>query len=172
MGKLTVEQVYSDFHEKILWFILSRINDRDQAEDITEDIFVKIAEHLSSFDPEKASIVTWVYTIANRSLTDYYRKCKVFVELPEDNGEDGKLPTALVDDEDLDKNLLMEEQLHELAAALKKLPEREMDLIILHYYYGFTLKEIAVKMAMSYANAKVVHGKALAKLNKELAGKV
>ena len=54
-----------------------------------------------------------------------------------------------------------EETLNELADALEKLPQRERDLIILHYYTGLTLKEVAVKMSMSYSNTKLVHNKAL-----------
>ena len=44
------------------------------------------------------------------------------------------------------------------------LKERERDLILLHYYKGLTLKEVADKMGMSYINAKVIHKKALAAL--------
>ena len=41
---------------------------------------------------------------------------------------------------------------------------RSRALIILHYYKGFTLKIVAEKMQMSYANAKVIHRRALQKL--------
>ena len=61
-----------------------------------------------------------------------------------------------------------EETLNELASALEKLPERERDLIILHYYHNRQLKEIAVKMHMSYSNCKLVHNKALMKLRQYL----
>ena len=51
-----------------------------------------------------------------------------------------------------------------LADALTTLKERERDLILLHYYKGLTLKEVADKMGMSYINAKVIHKKALSGL--------
>ena len=51
-----------------------------------------------------------------------------------------------------------------LADALMTLKTRERDLILLHYYKGLTLKEVAEKMGMSYINAKVIHKKALSGL--------
>ena len=51
-----------------------------------------------------------------------------------------------------------------LADALMTLKVRERDLILLHYYKGLSLKEVAEKMGMSYINAKVIHKKALSGL--------
>jgi len=57
-----------------------------------------------------------------------------------------------------------EELLENLAEALLILKEKERDLIVLHYYKGYTLKKIAEVMKMSYINAKVIHKKALARM--------
>ena len=54
--------------------------------------------------------------------------------------------------------------LDSLADALLALKERERDLIVLHYYTGHTLKEVAEMMGMSYINAKVIHKKSLESL--------
>ena len=51
-----------------------------------------------------------------------------------------------------------------LAQALLQLKEKERDLVILFYYKEMTLKKAAETMGMSYANAKVLHKKALTKL--------
>ena len=51
-----------------------------------------------------------------------------------------------------------------LADALLRLKEKERDLIVLHYYSGHTLREVADMMGMSYINAKVIHKKALESL--------
>ena len=70
--------------------------------------------------------------------------------------------------EDPAEGLMEEEALEELAAALEKLPTRECDIIILHYYTGISLKEIAARMGMSYSNLKHIHGKALSRLRQWL----
>ena len=64
---------------------------------------------------------------------------------------------------------MKKETLDELAEALEQLEQRKRDLIILHYYSGYTLKQTAEKMQMSYANAKIMHTKALRELKKLMA---
>jgi len=59
---------------------------------------------------------------------------------------------------------LTDDALDSLADALLALKERERVLIVLHYYTGHTLKEVAEMMGMSYINAKVIHKKALESL--------
>ena len=63
---------------------------------------------------------------------------------------------------DLAEGLVLEEELERLSH------ERERDLIFLHYYKEYTLKQIAEMMGMSYGNAKVVHKKALKALEREM----
>lgn len=167
MDEVTLEQVYAAYHSRILGYVCTRVSDSVLAEDITSDIFLKIAEHLDSFDSAKASLNTWVYTITNRTLTDHFRSHRVFAEIPEENGEDGTLPEALIDRNSPDSKLLLEEQAQILAVSLRSLPQRERDLIILHYFSGMKLKDVAIQMDMSYINAKVMHRKVLNKL-KEL----
>ena len=60
------------------------------------------------------------------------------------------------------------ETLDLLAYSLEKLEERLRDIIILHYYGGKKLKEIAEAMHMSYPNMKLLHRKALGQLKKDL----
>ena len=165
MNELSLEEVYKEYYSKVTALVYKKVGDHSMVEDMVSEIFLKITRNFDKFDPAKASIGTWVYTVANRYITDYYRSRKVFVELPEENGETGAMPEALVIENDLDANILLEEQLEELADALEQLKEKERDLIILHYYQGLQLKEIAAMMGMSYANAKVLHRKALFKLN-------
>ena len=74
------------------------------------------------------------------------------------------MPLSLIDSQELDADIIKAEMLDQLADALESLADRERDLIILHYYSNLTLKEIAVKMRMSYANVKIIHKKALSKM--------
>lgn len=147
----TQEEIFNEYHKKIENYVWGKVNDKHLAEDLTSVIFLKIYEKLDSFDQEKASISTWIYTIANNTVIDYFRTRKVYEEVPEE----------ISDLSEVDEAVLREEQLEELADALLKIPERERDLLVLRYYHNLTLKEIAIKMGMSYANVKIVHGKAL-----------
>lgn len=157
---MTKEEIYKEYHDKVLHLITGKINNLTEAEDLTSEVFIKVYGKLDTFDASKASISTWIYRIAQNTLIDYYRTRKVHSEIPEEISEDGH-----IDDE-----LLNEETLDSLANALSKLSERDRGLIILHYYKGMTLKEAALKIGMSYSNAKIVHSKAISQLKMYLDG--
>lgn len=152
------KEIYENYYQKVLRYIISKVNDTYLAEDLCSDIFLKIYEKYDSFDPGKASLSTWIYTIARNSLTDYYRSRRVFEEVPED----------IESKESLEDDICSDETLNELAAALEKLDERAQNLIILRYYSNCTLKDIGQRLGISYAYVKILHNKALGELRKAL----
>lgn len=144
-------KIYTDFHKKVTRYIAGKVPNPQDAEDLVSCVFMKVFQKLDTFDESKASLSTWIFTITRNTVYDFYGTRKDFSELPED----------IATDSNIDENLLNEEMLEQLADALESLDERSRDLIILHYYDGLTLKEIADRMQMSYPNAKVIHKKAL-----------
>ena len=75
-------EIYKDYHGKVFGYIISQVSNSDLAEDLCEDVFLKVYEKLDTFDETKASISTWIYTIARNTLTDYYRTRKPFRDNP------------------------------------------------------------------------------------------
>lgn len=148
---MTQEEVFIKYHNKIENYICAKVSDRYLAEDLTSSVFLKIYQKLDYYDENKASIGTWIYTIANNTVIDYFRTRKVTEDIPEDISVMGEV----------DEQIIREDMLSTLAMALKKLPQRERDLIILRYYDNMTLKDISAKMEISYAYAKVIHAKAI-----------
>lgn len=148
------EEVYVSYQDKVLAYLKNRMGDIQEAEDLQSEVFLKVLQKKDKFDPGKASVSTWIFTITHNTLIDYYRTRKVMQEVPE----------TLAEDYSIDDGILQQERLEELAVALEKLEVRERDLIILRYYQENTLKYAAQMMGMSYANAKIVHKKALKKL--------
>ena len=148
------ELLYRDYHGKIYGYIRSRINSTQDAEDLTADVFVKVFEKLDSFDENKASLSTWIYTITRNTLTDYFRTRKILEELPESKESETSV----------EEDVLNAEMLERLAEGLKSLDERERDIIILRFYSGKTLREISDKMGISYAYVKILQNKAFEKM--------
>ena len=74
------------------------------------------------------------------------------------------LPEELLAADDIEQALLQKETLQRLAAALAALDRALRDIIILHYYHGMTLTQIAEQTGRSYGMVKVYHKKALAQL--------
>lgn len=150
------EQIYADYHVKILRYMRAKVSNLALAEDLTADVFVKAYEKLEGFDDTKAALSTWIYTIARNRLIDYFRTRKVNSELTEDIHEESAVET----------DLLRREALDTLADALKSLDERERDIIIMRYYQKQTLTDIAMKMGISYSYVKLLHNKALLEMKK------
>ena len=145
------DRLYLEYHGQILSYFQSRLSDPHVAEDLCGDVFLKVCEKLDSFDESKASFSTWIYTLSRNRLTDYYRTRHISSEIPEN----------LASDESIEDALCSAEALETLADALERLPERERDIIVLHYYSGMTLREISAKMCISYSYTKALHSKAL-----------
>lgn len=142
-------QIYEEFQPKVRAYVRGKIHDPHDADDLVSAVFMKVVQKLDSFDPAKASVSIWVYTITRNTVTDYFRTRRSMVAF---------------EDYMVDETELTDDALDCLADALMSLKEKERDLIVLHYYSGHTLKTVAEMMGMSYINAKVIHKKALTSL--------
>lgn len=151
-----IEQLYTDYYKKVMGYISARIRNRADAEDLCSDVFEKIQRKLPDFDSEKASVSTWIFTITRNTVIDHYRR----------NKESGELDENLAGNFVVDESLLRTEALSSLASSLKKLPQELRDIIVLRYYDGKTLTEIAPMMGLSYGAVKLRHQNALVMLKK------
>ena len=151
-----IEKIYLQYYSKVMGYIHSRIRNRADAEDICSDVFEKVQRKLPEFDPAKASVSTWIFTITRNTVIDHYRRSKPVEELDEN----------LSDNAELDESLLNNETLSELAEALRALPEELRDIIVLRYYDGKPLTEVAEIMGLSYGAVKLRHQSALVKIRK------
>jgi RNA polymerase sigma-70 factor (ECF subfamily) len=146
-------------------FVHSSVRDSQQAEDITQDVFIKVWTHLKRFDSAK-NFKVWIYTIARNSVFDFLRKKKTvpfsFLE-KEDEVYDvpdlGPLP---------DKILALADSGEKLDAALQKIPVNYREVLILYYQNGFNFREIAEILKTSANTIKSRHLRALAMLKKLL----
>ncbi len=159
MQTVDLEQIYTEYSGKIMGYIRARVHGKADAEDLHSEVFEKITKRLDGFDPEKASLNTWVFTITRNTVIDHFRRSRPSEELDEN----------ISDDTELDEDLLQTESLGELAAALRRLPQQMMDIIVLRYYDGKPLTEIAEMMHLSYGAVKLRHQNALIMLRESLA---
>lgn len=150
------ERIYIEFKGKVTRYVRGKISNEHDAEDVVSDVFVKVFKALPAFDENKSSLSTWIYTITRNTVINYFHALRNFCELPEE----------LSSEDDTEQNLISAEMLDRLADALLRLCERERDIIVLHYYSGRTLKDIAEAMGISYSYIKLLHSNALKTLRK------
>lgn len=151
------EQIYQEFHPKVLRYLTGRTDNLQDAEDLAQTVFVKVYSKLDGFDSSKSSLSTWIFNITRNTLIDHMRarRLRVHGELPE---------TLEADSGDVIDDIILEDEQERLADALQNLEEEERDLIILHYYKGYTLVKVADMMHRPYGQIKRLHNKALGKL--------
>ena len=151
MSLYDLEQIYTAYSGKVMGYLRARIRNHADAEDLCAEVFEKIQRKLEDYNAEKAALGTWIFSITRNTLIDHYRKNRPGEELDEN----------LSDSTEVDEGLLNTETLSELAGALKKLPQQLMDIIVLRYYDGKPLTEIARMMNLSYGAVKLRHQNAL-----------
>ena len=147
------EELYTQYREPVFGYILKKVQNRADAEDILSEVFLKVHSNLQTYDPQKASLSTWIYTIAHNTVCSYYRS-KRLQELPLDE-------EIVASSNDPVEQALLQEL---LAQALETLSQREQDIMVLYYYHDLPLKEIAIKMGITYTNAKFIKHQAISKL--------
>ncbi len=157
--KITPEELYNVYREKVERYIRSHVRNEHDRADIVQQVFLNAISALKDYDPEKASISTWLYAITRNAVIDYYRSLE-------------KTPLSADDNElqllSQEEKPLSEETLEALADALEQLPERERKIIVLRFYGGYSAKETAEKLGLSYANVRFLQYNAIKKLRKLL----
>ena len=153
------EAVYREYEFKVRSYIKSRVGNPEDVNDLCSEVFLNVMKGRDSFSGEPKAVSSWIYMITKRTVALFYRNSRQRFEIPED----------LPDNTDIEQQTIDAEMLDVLADALETLDIRLRDIIILHYYGGKTLKEIATAMNMSYPNMKVLHKKALNQLKKMIA---
>lgn len=73
MQTLNFNQIYSTYYSVILNFIKYRINSTNIAEELTNEVFMRVNKHLDNFDDSQAKLATWIYNIAKNMVIDHYR---------------------------------------------------------------------------------------------------
>ena len=147
-----------EYRDRVMGYIYARLRSRADAEDLCQDVFEKVYAKLDKFDPDKASISTWIYSITRNSVIDFYRRSHPHDEINEN----------MAVDDSIDDDMLNDETLEELAEALERLPTQLREIIVLRYYDGSPLTEIAKRMNLSYGAIKLRHAKALELIRKSM----
>lgn len=150
-------EVYDLYYNKVFGYVLNRVRSKADAEDITSDVFLKLLSRSDEFDWKRQGAATYIFRVMQTTLADFYRKNRVVSASLEDVSDE------IEEMEDWDDLLVS------LNRALDTLAERELAIVILHYYHGLNHKEIAEKMQLSYTNVRQLCHVALTKLRKEMA---
>lgn len=148
------EKIWKEYHSKLLAFVAKRVSDRSAAEDILQDVFVKIHSQMDSLKEEE-KLESWLYQITRNAVIDHYRTRKLSVGLPEWISQPEEDPGAKARQE-------LEACLRPL---IEQLPAKYRDALVLSELEGKTQLEVSKeqKISLSGAKSRVQRGRSLLK---------
>lgn len=138
------------YGQPVFSLIVRMVNSEEDAEELTQDTFMKAFEHLSSFNG-KSSFSTWIYRIAYNTALSFLRKKNVEQTVIDDN-QWNRISDTQIDDA---LNNESEEQIEKLQQALTKLTAEERALVTLFYEEEHSIQELAQILNLNEGNIKV-----------------
>ena len=162
-GKVAAfEKLLYAYEKRIFYHVARFINRREDAEDVTQEVFIKVYRNLKAFKPETGKFTTWIYTIATRTAYDWLRHqrrspAELFViddpEAPFETFEDDAAYNKIAEKEDW-------------ALILKNLKPEYQTVVALRFQDELSYEEIANVLGLPIGTVRTYLHRAKADLAK------
>ena len=158
-----VEQLVRSNRSALLGYIHRHVANREDEEDLLQDVFMSCYRHKDSFDPERCRETAWLFVIAKNRLKQYYRDQKPVSSLEElaENGES-------IADWSAQEAIRLMECRDLVAKLLLTLDERSRTVLILRYFQQLDSQQIAQRMGLSPVHVRVIQSRAIASLRQAM----
>lgn len=154
-----LEILIKKYLKPIYSFVYKNVGDAAQAEDITQEVFVKVWKNMKRFD-QKKSFKPWIFQIAKNTSIDFLRKKKSipFSKFENEKGQNVLMESLSAESENLIENL---DDKNVVAFVMKNLNDKEQKIITLRHSDGLSFKEIADVLKESINTVKSRYRRAL-----------
>jgi len=142
-----LRELYRRYAGELFGFAASALGDREQAEEVVQDVFAQLWRHAGEYDQRRASVRTWLYAIARNRIVDAHRRAAARPKRAED---EDSLDNAAEIDAALDQAVLR----WQITAALARLSPAHREVIRLAHYGGLTMREIAERTGIPLGTVK------------------
>jgi RNA polymerase sigma-70 factor, ECF subfamily len=154
--------LYDRHRESIFRYLWIRLDDRQLAEDLTGDVFMRMLSALPRYHMKGLPFRAWLYRIAHNLLVDYFRKMNHQATLPldaveEQGAEDDPGRTV--------EQILLSERLQ---VALLRLEPTQCEVVVLRFLAGLSLQETALALGKTEAAIKALQHRGLSGLRHAL----
>jgi RNA polymerase sigma-70 factor (ECF subfamily) len=154
-------RLYVDYHQSLYQFLIYLLRDRDSAEELVQDVYIKVMHSYDRFKGD-SSEKTWLFSIARNVAIDHIRKTKrkqntLLGVFNVDDQKNQLVHPDRLPDEILEQN----EAVKQLYAALDQCKAEHRELILLRYIHGFTIRESASILGWTEGKVKTVQHRTL-----------
>lgn len=153
-----LSRLYEHYFPKVYRYVASRLSATEDAEDVTEEIFLRVIHNLSGFTWRGLPFGAWIFRIARNEVVSHVRKQKTRAPAAE--------LTDLIPDPSQDHTIAVEFEMTMVMVreAAARLPEAQRQVIALRFGAGLSVAETAQALKKTENNVKVLQHKAIAKL--------
>lgn len=161
-----IDAIVDLYAKRLFSFFRRMCGDRHQAEDLVQEVFVRLVRNIESYD-HRGRFDAWIFRIAGNLARDRARRLSRPHEvsgMEQSAGDDRaflKLRAAPSDEGD---PLEMREDVDQLQRALEELPEHEREVVLMRHYGGLSFAEIADMMGTPIGTALARAHRGLARL--------
>lgn len=148
-------EYYRKYYQITVNYIMRKIQNYQDAEDLAMTCFAKCYENFDMFDKTKAKFQTWLFTVVNNRIKNYYRDHRYGDEIDETLASDEKVEDTVVEAEYLSHIRLL------LKNALSVLNERQRKLVVMKYFKNMDSNAIAQALDMTPGNVRVMLSRTL-----------
>jgi RNA polymerase sigma-70 factor (ECF subfamily) len=155
-------QLYEEHFDKIYRYIYLRLGNRAEAEDLTQEVFVKVLEAIGSYKWRNLPFASWLFRIAHNQVIDHLRKGSKVEKVPLEGDVasfDERNPELVAE-----HNLEVEEVINDIG----KLSPAQREVISLRFGSGLTIAEVARALGKSTGTVKALQYNGIAALRRML----
>lgn len=149
-----IQQVWKEYHVRLYAFILKRVGDKFLAEDLLQDIFLKIQSKSHTIQSDD-KIQSWLYQISRNTIIDYFRTHKKVEKLPE----------SIASESEQQVDITRYEFSQCLMPMIQNLPSPYREAILESEINGLKQKEVAQiqNISLSGAKSRIQRGRSMLK---------
>lgn len=162
--RTALQRVYERTSNKLFGIVVRVVNDREAAEDVLQEVYLKIWQRARSFERDRASPITWMAAIARNSAIDSRR---ARARRNEESDELIQAPAADVASDDMWND---HDDRMQLAACMGELEEHQRQFIRSAFFDGFTYAELSERASVPLGTMKSWIRRGLERLRRCLDG--
>ncbi|NGP89341.1 sigma-70 family RNA polymerase sigma factor [Aliifodinibius halophilus] len=163
-----LEELYDLYKRLLFSMVISIVKKKEEAEDLLQEIFVKIWNKAESFDPDRGNVYSWIVTLARNQAIDRIRSKGYKTQKKQSVSIHEPLFSLEGDKHDPMETTIFSDRAELVKKALEKIPEKQSEVIKIAYYRGLTQSEISDQLDIPLGTVKTRTRQGMIKLKRIL----
>lgn len=153
--------LYNHYLPQIYRFVYLKVSHREEAEDLTHQVFVKAWQNLKNYEERGFPFSSWLYQISRNQVIDHYRQKRPTIDI---ETADMEIPTDVPRNASTDFKF----EVKRIQESLKKLTPVQQDVVVMHFINDMSIKDIAKTMNKTEGAIRLLQHRAIGRLKKIL----